>query len=200
LFPRKSSIVISRGNQFVWVMKVDNLLKIVNTWYKSKFFLSTLDTLKDFVAIIRSSNGSLDNKTCHISQCYQTHCQNICSWIKYKNKFVSSNLLFLTHVFELIIVANYCKSMKKSTYSFHTPKLHNSLAHANSNVVWIILPKHLTSKLSNPSQRSISSSRPSYFKIIVIIGRILNWGIIRINSKKQSSTRSYMLKFSWFPP
>jgi hypothetical protein len=48
-------------------MKVDNLLKTINTWCKSKLFLSTLNALKDFVAIIQSSNGSLDHKTCHIS-------------------------------------------------------------------------------------------------------------------------------------
>jgi hypothetical protein len=74
------------------------------------------------------------------------------------------------------------------------------LVHATSNVVWIILPKHLASKVSNLSQRSVSSLRPSYLKIIVIIGWISNWSIIRIDPKKQSSTWSCMLKFSWFFP
>lgn len=87
-------------------------------------------------------------------------------------------------------------SQWKSPHNLSTHQnCQGSLVRANSNVVWIILPKHLTSKLLNPSQRSINNSRPSYLKIIVIIGWISNWGIIRIDSKKQSRTWNYMLKF-----
>ncbi len=98
----------------------------VNTWCKSRFSLSIMISIKDFVIMVRFSNGFPNHRTHHMSLCYCAHCQNIRNWIKWEKKMfvptpISSHIcvrfdgcgIFLQVSDEICIISPLAKVVKE---------------------------------------------------------------------------------------